>query len=179
MNIVKLSELGEVELQERIEEVKSIFFLCTSVKTFRDQEHKNNFFNKWCGGYIDKYPSEFNLAISDNKVLGYLSGCLNSKKNLTELSIPGAPVFEDLYDSYPAHLHINCHPISQGKGVGRFLIESFCESITEKKLSGIHLITSTDADNLGFYRKLKFTEEYTREFKGMDLHLMGRKIFPK
>jgi len=179
MKIYPLKSLDSKNQEKVVSKIKEIFFLCTSVKSFRDQEHKDNFFEKWCGCYLKNYPDSFLIAFFDDKVVGYLSGAHDSIRSLKDLSIPGASVFEDLYETYPAHFHINCHPDSQGKGVGRLLIESFIEQVSRFGLKGTHLITSTDANNLGFYRKLGFEDEYAREYKGMELLMMGRHLLPK
>lgn len=158
------------------EQIKSIFFACTSVKTFRDDSHRTSFFNKWCGDYLKLSPDNFYLALIGDEVVGYLSGHLDSELALREFEIPGALEFKEYYDQYPAHFHINCAPHHQGKGIGRKLIEYYVSKLKESSIEGVHLITSTDADNLGFYRALGFDKEILRPFNNVELLLMGQEI---
>ncbi len=178
MKIIPLNDLDEDARVIALDKVMEIFFLCSSVKSFRDLRHRSDFYYKWCGGYVDNYPECFFLAMKNEEIVGYLSGSLDSKLALMHLDVPGAHVYEDLFNEFPAHLHINCHPDAQGLGVGRLLIEKFCAYVFTKGISGVHLVTSTDADNLGFYRKLDFVNNYPRLYKGMELLLLGRKKLP-
>ena len=41
--------------------------------------------------------------------------------------------------SYPAHLHIDILPEGQGQGMGRKLIEIFCNKLIEMKVQALHL----------------------------------------
>lgn len=174
MEIKKLSNLENEE--SLITQVKEIFYLCSSLKTFMSKQHKDDFFQKWCGDYLKYCPDQFYLAMDNGKVLGYLSGHLNSIEALKNFVIPGPELFMDCFESFPAHFHINCHPDGQGKGIGRSLVEFFTAVLVEKKISGVHLITSTDANNLGFYRALKFDNEFIRPLRKVELLLMGKEL---
>ncbi|OUR97941.1 hypothetical protein A9Q84_07025 [Halobacteriovorax marinus] len=176
MEIISFNQLDTHIQKQYTEEIKAIFFECTSVKNFRDEEHRATFFNKWCGDYLKLSPRNFYLAISANEVAGYLSGHLDSELALSEFEIPGAAEFTEYYEQYPAHFHINCAPRHQGKGIGRKLIEHYVSRLSESSIEGVHLITSTDANNLGFYRALGFDKEILRPFNKVELLLMGREI---
>ncbi|KAA9107636.1 GNAT family N-acetyltransferase [Microbacterium rhizomatis] len=68
---------------------------------------------------------------------------------------PGAEPFSA---EYPAHLHIDLLPETQGGGWGRRLIETFVEALRRRGVTGLHLVAS-DA-NLGaiaFYPRVGFT----------------------
>ena len=63
----------------------------------------------------------------------------------------------ELFEKFPAHLHMNILPGHQGLGIGRRLMELFVARIREEKVSGIHLKTSNhNTGALGFYRKMGF-----------------------
>jgi ribosomal protein S18 acetylase RimI-like enzyme len=60
-------------------------------------------------------------------------------------------------DEYPAHLHIDLLPETQGQGVGRRLIETLEAALREAGVTGLHLVAS--ADNTGaiaFYPRVGF-----------------------
>lgn len=176
MEIVSFNQIDCDIQQKTISEIKDIFYSCSSVKNFRDSDHKDSFFNKWCGDYLSKSSEQFYIAFEENTVVGYLSGFLNSKEALEDFVIPGPEVFEDCFDKFPAHFHINCAPNHQGKGIGRKLVDHYVQRLSATSINGVHLITSTDADNLGFYRALGFTNEVLRPFNSHQLLLMGKEI---
>jgi ribosomal protein S18 acetylase RimI-like enzyme len=176
MEIIAFSQLDN-EIKEIVtKQIRDIFFSCTSIKTFRDQEHKDSFFSKWCGDYLANGPESFYVAIEGGAVIGYLSGYADSSEALNSFVIPGPEVFKDCFDKFPAHFHINCAPNHQGKGIGRKLVEHYVQQLNTTQVSGVHLITSTDADNLGFYRALGFNKEVLRPYKSHELLLMGKEI---
>lgn len=176
MEIVSYDSLDSDIQSKYLVDIKDIFFKCTSIKSFKDNNHKEEFFMKWCGDYLKTSPRSFYLCVLDNETVGYLSGHANSKKALSDFVIPGPEVFEDCFDKFPAHFHINCSPNHQGKGIGRKLVEHYLFELNNSGVNGVHLITSTDADNLGFYRALGFQHEVSRPFKSHNLLLMGREI---
>jgi ribosomal protein S18 acetylase RimI-like enzyme len=176
--ILSLSELSADDKVKILSQVEEIFFLSTSLKVFSSTEKKQAFYKRWCEDYQTLYPNEFFILLSDEKVLGYLSGCLDSSSALEVLSVPGFAIFQDLFTEFPAHLHINFHPEARGKGFGSLLIKHFINLVNEKHLSGLHLITSPDAINVSFYQRLGFSHTETRLFNAMPLYFMGHKNGP-
>jgi len=60
--------------------------------------------------------------------------------------------------SYPAHLHIDILPEGQGKGMGRKLIETFCNKLIEMKVPALHLeVGKKNTNAIQFYEKTGFT----------------------
>ena len=173
IEIKKLSDLNSTEKEKALEEIEYIFFVSSSKKEFSSPEHKASFYKRWCGDFQTLYPHEFFLAMVDRRVLGYLSGCSNSSKALSEISVPGYEVFQDLFNKFPAHLHINFHPDARGKGLGSVLVNHYKEVLRAQKNPGLHLITSPTAQNVSFYERLGFTHTETRDFNGSPLHFMG------
>lgn len=174
MEIVSYANVSKDIQNKYLEEIKEIFFSCSSIKSFKDESHRESFFNKWCGDYLRLSPQAFYIYIINNKVAGYLSGYKDSKHALEKFIIPGPEIFEDCFEKFPAHFHINCCPHHQGKGIGRSLVEHYLAELNSSGVNGVHLITSTDADNLGFYRALGFEFEVPRPFKSHELLLMGK-----
>ena len=159
--------------KELLTQVESIFFEASSKKEFTSLEHKAAFFQRWCGDYIKNYPEEFFVMTEDGHLLGYLSGCSDSRISLQCLSVPGLEVFSDQFEDYPAHLHINFHATARGRGLGSELIKTYESYLRNKNVKGLHLITSPEALNVSFYRRLGYIHEVEREFKGMQLLFMG------
>jgi ribosomal protein S18 acetylase RimI-like enzyme len=158
--------------------VKEIFFLSSSRKTFDSDEKKAHFYKRWCEDYMNYYPDQFYIMKESetDKVLGYLSGCDNSVNSLEQLDVPGHMDFKDLFELYPAHFHINFHPDCRGRGLGGQLIEYYCRELSSRNISGVHLITSPDAANVSFYRRLKFSYEETRVLGKFLQLFMGQKL---
>jgi len=64
---------------------------------------------------------------------------------------------ENLLDDYPAHLHINLLSGYQRRGLGERLIRTFEDHMKQKRVPGIHLITSTlNTKAVPFYDKLGY-----------------------
>ena len=62
----------------------------------------------------------------------------------------------DLRD-YPAHLHIDLLPITQGQGLGRKLIERFLAALRERGVPAVHLgVSEANTGAIAFYEKLGF-----------------------
>lgn len=158
------------------EEIKEIFFLSTSVKNFETPEKKQAFFEKWCGDYLVHYPQYFFLLFNDGRLLGYLSACLDSVESLKVLKVPALDVYEDRFAEFPAHLHINFHPDARGKGLGSLLVEELCSFLRNEKIVGVHLVTSPEAANVPFYKRLGFTVTDERTFKSGQLFFMGKPL---
>lgn len=176
IKIIKLSDcLGE-EKAKILSQVEDIFFLSSSRKEFLSLEKRNAFYKRWCGDYQSLYADEFFLAVEDDKVLGYLSGCSDSLSALSVVSVPGFSVFQDLFKNFPAHLHINFHPDSRGRGLGSLLMNYYMFYLREKKVRGVHLITSPNVKNVSFYDRLGFNYTETRDFNDTPLYFMGHTI---
>ena len=156
--------------------IKDIFFLSSSIKSFTDEIKKEAFFKRWCGDYLDYYPEQFYLLYSDQKLMGYLSGCENSIQSLQILNVPGHETFSDLFSDFPAHLHINFHPDSRGKGFGSLLVKHYLDDLLKNSIYGVHLVTSEDAPNVSFYGRLGFKCTLKRTFKGSELFFMGKHL---
>jgi ribosomal protein S18 acetylase RimI-like enzyme len=61
--------------------------------------------------------------------------------------------------TYPAHLHIDLLPETQGQGLGRRLIETLFAELERRGVPGLHL--GMDPENVGaaaFYERLGMTE---------------------
>jgi len=69
-----------------------------------------------------------------------------------------APGVEPLAAEYPAHLHIDLLPETQGQGFGRTLIATLFDELARRGVSGLHL--GMDPNNTGaaaFYERLGMT----------------------
>lgn len=71
---------------------------------------------------------------------------------------PSAMLIPELA-AYPAHLHIDLLPETQGSGSGRRLIETFCAAVAARGAPGVHLgVDAANTNAVAFYRHLGFTE---------------------
>lgn len=174
MTIIALSEVSNREDVNR--QIEEIFFEASSLKNFSSPERKAAFYKRWCKDYQVFYPDEFFVMMDEEFVQGYLSGCRDSKASLSKLEVPGPIIFADLFSEFPAHLHINFHSSVRGKGLGSKLVNDYIERLKESHCPGLHLITSPEALNVPFYDRLGFSYQVEREFNGMKLLFMGKKL---
>ena len=60
-------------------------------------------------------------------------------------------------DEYPAHLHIDLLPETQGQGLGRRLIETLEDALRAAGVGGLHLVASAEnAGAVAFYPRVGF-----------------------
>jgi GNAT superfamily N-acetyltransferase len=173
LEIKRLSDISSLEKEIILFQVEYIFFASSSLKTFSSPERKAAFYKRWCSDYQSFYPEEFLVAMENEKVMGYLSGCSDSDKAANIVEVPGFKVFQDLFRKFPAHLHINFHPDARGKGLGSILVEHYKKLLRENNVVGVHLVTGPGVQNVSFYERLNFSFNETREFNGMKLYFMG------
>lgn len=159
-------------------QIKHIFFLSSVRQLFSSEQEKVAFWNQWTSFYFQHYPNEFFFAVQNQQILAYLSACSDSLGAFTHLSKQHAyyELFKDLYQKYPAHLHINTDPSQRGRGLGSELINTYENYLIKKNVFGFHIVTSPQSKNVDFYTKLGFQSLCLRKFKGSELLFMG-KIF--
>jgi ribosomal protein S18 acetylase RimI-like enzyme len=160
-------------------QIEEIFFLSTSQKEWTSSEARQKFFHNWTDLYFQNPDVLIAIDPTDRQVaLGYLTGCRDSSKfrEILERNIPSQLVFQDQFDRFPAHFHINCHPRARGHGVGTSLIKKYEDLLFKAQISGLHLVTSPTAQNVNFYQKLNFTEQLTRVWREAPLLFMGKKL---
>lgn len=176
MEIVTFSEIQESHKDQIVSSLKEIFFLSTSKKEFDSPEHKELFFEKWCGDYLNLYPQLVFLVFINDRLMGYLTGVEDTNSALVHLRVPGINLYKDLYDVFPAHLHINFHPDSRGMGLGTKLVQHFENYLRKSNVIGLHLVTSPDALNVTFYERLGFNKKFVRNHSGYQVMLMGKEL---
>jgi GNAT superfamily N-acetyltransferase len=162
--------------EKHVIEVREIFFESSTRKTFKDDGEREDFYQKYLGFYLTHFPEFAKVAILDKKVLGYVVVAPKTEGVELVLLQPHLVLFKDYFEKYPAHLHINCHHLSRGLGVGTLLIESIVQELKGRDIRGLHIMTSAGSKNVNFYRKLGFTFETEEEFHGSAILFMGKSI---
>ncbi len=176
MNIITFEES---QYKEKVsQQLEDIFFITSAVKKFASRDKRRDFFYTWALYYLQKYPKETYLAIDDeNNLLGYLISSRDSSKEKELFKLQKYYyLFDDQFKKYPAHLHINCHPNSQGRGVGRELIKKFELDLIQAKILGVHIITSKNSQNVFFYEKMGFCDRAKRSVNGVELLFIGKSL---
>ncbi|GGM57403.1 GNAT family N-acetyltransferase [Microbacterium saperdae] len=99
------------------------------------------FRDEWWPAFHERFPQPTDPATREERMLAYAYGRGPGKE-------PNASV-------YPAHLHIDLLPETQGQGLGRRLIETLFAELTRRGVAGLHL--GMDPNNTGaaaFYERL-------------------------
>lgn len=176
--MIMIRPLCEIDGQlETVKQIKDIFFQASSVTSFSSEESKNKFFNRWLGQYLDQFPENTFVALEENIVLGYITGCLQTLEMWHSLDQSNLELWRDHYQEYPAHLHINCHADARGKGVGANLLSAFEDHCLKLGVSGLHLITLSSARNVSFYLRNGYIE-VDRQGESPDfLVFLGKKFY--
>ena len=133
--------------------------------------HADSFADIWTGYYTDQEPESLLVATSETEVLGYLAGCVDSRRTLSPaaaisraalryalflrpgtarflwrgvrdtLREGGTPNGEVTDLRWPSHLHINLRPEARGRGVGKQLITQWFSRLRAVGSPGCHLGT--------------------------------------
>lgn len=105
----------------------------------------------WFPELRKKYPlPNFNDESSDARIIRLLHEGYKLKKELQD---------------YPAHLHIDLLPTTQGKGLGRKLISVFIDKLKELGSPALHLeVGKTNIGAIEFYKKVGFHVIHDYEF---------------
>lgn len=163
-----------------INQIKEIFFLTSPRKIFSDLDEKENFYDRWTKYYYENRQAFIYVAFeaeeTNPSVLGYMMVEPDSVKAMNSFKDHAHYLlFSDLYASYPAHLHINCHPNAQGRGVGSKLILDAENDLKRMLVKGFHLITSPTSKNVNFYLKNGFDYTVERKLGEIPYLFMGKK----
>lgn len=102
------------------------------------------FRDEWWPQFADRFPAVEEPETREEKMLAYAYG-----------RRPGA---QSNTAEYPAHLHIDLLPETQGQGLGRELMRTLFDELTRRGVKGLHL--GMDPANTGaaaFYERLGMT----------------------
>ena len=88
----------------------------------------------------------------------------------------GFEAFADAAWEYPAHLHLNLAPQFRDRGIGGRLIAAFATDALFAGAPGMHVVTSADSRNVGFYARNGFAEIVRASVGGRELVFLGRKL---
>lgn len=99
------------------------------------------FRDRWWPGLKERYPRAENPE--------------SREERMTEYGYERAPGIEANAAEYPAHLHIDLLPETQGQGLGRGLMQTLFEELTRRGVRGLHLgIDPSNAGAAAFYERL-------------------------
>jgi len=174
-SIIPLDTLTGTRLEAVTGGAEGIFWETAHTTDFESDDERARFQWRYFGYYLEHAP-EMTFVACDTDVLGYICGVADTRghRELYEIA-PHVPVFDDLYDRYPAHLHINLTAAARGRGVGGQLLRAIEERARNYGAPGIHLVTSVGARNVSFYRKNGYTDAYDRALNaapGVDRDLL-------
>jgi ribosomal protein S18 acetylase RimI-like enzyme len=75
------------------------------------------------------------------------------------------PTPDDLYEKYPAHMHIDILPRGQRSGLGRRLVNTLTDALRARQVRGLHLgVGSGNQGAFAFYQAIGFREERRAEW---------------
>lgn len=151
-------------------------------KLFKDHDLLGHFY---AAPYAFFSPEVCFVITNDERPCGYIIGTSDSKKFYEQCEKDWFPVLRDKYPlsiqedasldariikriheghktkqellGYPAHLHIDLLPETQGQGLGRKAMEIFINKLKEMNVKGLHLeVGKTNVGAIKFYEKLGF-----------------------
>ncbi len=155
--------------------------------------------------YTDLAPQHSWVAEDAGVVVGYLTGCLDTRRYLRAMATRIVPAVllkavargcvwrfwpllrqpegdfrrTQILEDYPAHLHINFRPSYRGRGGGGELLRQFLRQAAEAGVGGVHAgVSETNEAARRFFEKFGFAA-LGREPRvgGSFTILYGKKIF--
>ena len=156
---------------------------------FRESDLLGHFY---AAPYVIFEPEICFVVTNDNNPCGYMIGTKDSNKFYQKCESEWFPTLRERYPlmdekdnswdariirriheghivkpeliNYPAHLHIDLLPETQGQGIGRKIMDTFINKLKELDVPALHL--EVGKSNLGaikFYGKLGFTQIHEYE----------------
>lgn len=151
-------------------QVTDVFWETTTRQEFSNETERRKFQVQYLDDYLDQLAY---VAVEEGVVLGYVVGRADTL--LVEATwAPHLEIFRTEYEHYPAHLHINCRTIAQGKGLGGQLLAALEKDLFARGVKGLHLITAADARNVNFYKKYGYLEVAQKPWKTAQLIMLGK-----
>ncbi|MBU2581187.1 MAG: GNAT family N-acetyltransferase [Alphaproteobacteria bacterium] len=153
--VARLAESPEIA--DFSKQLDDIFFTSSATKSFASDDERRAFRWRWLGRYLDADSDWFYVAVSGNRLVGYLAGAIDDPAQsgrfkdiayFTEISAETG--------KYPAHLHVNVVEGFRSGGVGSRLIERFVSDLRAANIRGVHLVTGRHSRNIPFYLKNGF-----------------------
>jgi len=192
--------LGQIQgdREPYYQQALNIFWETSQQEGFASQKEEEQYLRKYFQYYWELEPELFLLAIdpslshnqtlSDNQssqvsaanigtVLGYVCAVADTRNHLELYDLAShIPLFDDLYQEYPAHLHINLTAQAQGKGLGGLLIGDLETRLQALGVGGLHLVTGSNARNQSFYARCGFEHQVIRGSGPVKALFMGKKL---
>ena len=141
----------------------SIFWETAGRTEFGNSEEAVDYEHRYWRWYWERAREWMFVALDGQRTLGYICGVQDTRSYPDLAAIAThIPIFADLYDRYPAHIHINLTASARGKGVGSQLVTRFVHAMDEPTTPGVHLVTVPTARNVSFYRRNGFSHEVER-----------------
>jgi len=133
--------------------------------------------------YTDFAPATTWVAEQNARVIGYLTGCLDTRQFMRTMALRVVPAGlvkalvhgslwhrfvrqnlrlpasqrRQLLADYPAHLHLNLRAGERGQGAGRQLLEKFLEQARHAGVPGIHAgVSETNGAGRKFFERAGF-----------------------
>ena len=165
--------------------IETVFWETANKTRFDTTAERERYRRSYMDHYWETAPELFLLALRSQQVLGYVCGVADTRKHVQLRRLADSAghieLFADLYDRFPAHLHINLTAASRGQGLGGRLVRALEERLRHPDIQarGLHVVTSAQARNVRFYRHNGFSYEVPRRLggeRGPTLLFMGKQL---
>ena len=178
VNIHRLVDLeasgyGGAELRRGIERI----FRAAAARWPDDPAAAQAFQDLWLDQYLQHERELAYVAMAAGEVAGYLVGCRIDPAISTRFkALSYFQTFAAQCAAFPAHLHINVDAANRGRHIGEGLVETFCQQLEADGIAGVHVVTSRDQRNVGFYKRLGFVELAFTPRGGTEALFLARRL---
>jgi GNAT superfamily N-acetyltransferase len=160
--------------------IEAIFFAAAARQTFASARERDSFRERWLGRYLLHFPEHVTVALDRHgNVVGYIVGAHTDPAQHRLFSdISYFQDFAAVTKLFPAHLHINVAHEYRSLGIGRGLVELFCDAARVARLSGVHVVTGKATRNVAFYERAGFVCRACTFWNRNEIVLLGRNLGP-
>lgn len=163
--------------REVIEQIDEIFFTSSATQKFSSPEVREAFRERWLGRYLTSDPDWFYVAVSKDRVVGYLAGSIDDPALTPRFADIGYfKVWASETAIYPAHLHVNVLASAREHGIGSKLIARFVADLEAAGINGVHLVTGRTSRNVAFYQRNGFNPVVWMNWNGSEVLMLGRRL---
>ena len=151
-----------------------------------DDEEREAFSEHWIAPYRELRPDWTMVAVVDQKVIGYRTGCpdtLSFEKERRRVFRP-QPDSRDLFPvdirlklwtEHPAHLHMNVSADFRGMGAGAGLLKAYIAELKKAGISSAHVICGPAA--AAYWERMSFrTAAIVEAAPGINLSALTRAV---
>jgi len=179
LQILSYKDICQIIASDKVlAQLNEIFFVTSGRTSFESEHAKLKFRYFYLDYFLEHYPDFCFCALDESRnVVGYIVASADTLKDQSLFEYHQyLELFREHIHQFPAQLHINLLPVTQGRGIGGLLIQALEHKLRQEQVPGVFLITGQNSRNVSFYNKHKYDQHWIQQFKSNYLIFMGKNL---